>query len=128
MEAILTFIEETGKKLNRSITDLDDIRIAMSALKEIRELQISIDSQIGPIEVASGNVACMGTVSTEQLFSVLKLNSELWKCMNKYVLNAEWQACCITVKLFMWNSDVDKCKLAEVRGGLGNSAEIEWCR
>lgn len=58
MEDILTFIEETGKKLNRSITDLDDIRIAMSALKEIRELQISIDSQIGPIEVPSRNVAC----------------------------------------------------------------------
>ncbi|RLV98350.1 hypothetical protein DV515_00010875 [Chloebia gouldiae] len=50
MEAILTFIEETSKKLNRRIADLDDIRIAMSALKEIRELQISIDSQIGPIE------------------------------------------------------------------------------
>lgn len=81
MEEILTFMEETGKKLNRSITDLDDIRIAMSALKEIRELQISIDSQIGPIEVASGNVACMGTVSREQLFSGLGLNSDLWKCM-----------------------------------------------
>lgn len=77
MEAILTFMEETGKKLNRSITDLDDIRIAMSALKEIRELQISIDSQIGPIEVASGNVACMGTVSREQLFSGLGLNNDL---------------------------------------------------
>ncbi|XP_010139316.1 PREDICTED: dynein heavy chain 5, axonemal-like, partial [Buceros rhinoceros silvestris] len=50
MEAILSFIEETGKKLNRSIKDLDDIRIAMSALKEIRELQISVDSQVGPIE------------------------------------------------------------------------------
>ncbi|KAM9637240.1 dynein axonemal heavy chain 5 [Morphnus guianensis] len=50
MEAIFTFIEETGKKLNRRIKDLDDIRIAMSALKEIRELQMSIDSQIGPIE------------------------------------------------------------------------------
>ncbi|XP_027744233.1 dynein heavy chain 5, axonemal isoform X7 [Empidonax traillii] len=50
MEAILTFIEETGKKLNRNITDLDDIRIAMSALREIRELQISIESQVGPIE------------------------------------------------------------------------------
>ncbi|XP_042662867.1 dynein axonemal heavy chain 5 isoform X2 [Tyto alba] len=50
MEAIFTFIEETGKKLNRHIKDLDDIRIAMSALKEIRELQISIDSQVGPIE------------------------------------------------------------------------------
>ncbi|KFQ30560.1 Dynein heavy chain 5, axonemal, partial [Mesitornis unicolor] len=50
MEAIFSFIEETGKKLNRRIKDLDDIRIAMSALKEIRELQISIDSQVGPIE------------------------------------------------------------------------------
>lgn len=56
MEAILTFVEEMGKKLNRTITDLDDIRIAMSALKEIRELQSSIDSQIGPIEVASGSL------------------------------------------------------------------------
>uniref|UniRef100_A0A8C3PTP3 Dynein axonemal heavy chain 5 n=1 Tax=Calidris pygmaea TaxID=425635 RepID=A0A8C3PTP3_9CHAR len=50
MEAIFTFIEETSKKLNRRIKDLDDIRTAMSALKEIRELQISIDSQVGPIE------------------------------------------------------------------------------
>ncbi|NXL61516.1 DYH5 protein, partial [Chordeiles acutipennis] len=50
MEAIFTFIEETGKKLNRPIKDLDDIRIAMSALKKIREVQISMDSQIGPIE------------------------------------------------------------------------------
>ncbi|KAM9386572.1 dynein axonemal heavy chain 5 [Phaethornis superciliosus] len=50
METIFTFIEETDKKLNRNIKDLDDIRIVMSALKEIRELQISIDSQVGPIE------------------------------------------------------------------------------
>lgn len=77
MEAIFTFIEETGKKLNRRIKDLDDIRTAMSALKEIRELQISIDSQVGPIEVVNRNVACMGTVSTEHLFSGLKLNSAL---------------------------------------------------
>lgn len=77
MEAILSFIEENGKKLNRSIEDLDDIRIAMSALKEIRELQISIDSQVGPIEVVNRNVAYMGTVSTDKLFSGLKLNSAL---------------------------------------------------
>ncbi|OXB65197.1 hypothetical protein ASZ78_004954 [Callipepla squamata] len=50
LEAIFTFIEETDKKLNRRIEDLDDIRTAMSALKEIRELQMSIDSQVGPIE------------------------------------------------------------------------------
>lgn len=81
MEAIFTFIEETSKKLNRPIKDLDDIRIAMSALKEIRELQISIDSQIGPIEVVNRNFLCIDTVSTEQLFSGLKLTSELWKAV-----------------------------------------------
>uniref|UniRef100_A0A4W3HHM2 Dynein, axonemal, heavy chain 5 n=1 Tax=Callorhinchus milii TaxID=7868 RepID=A0A4W3HHM2_CALMI len=50
MENIFTFVEETSKKLNRPIKDLDDIRIAMAALKEIKEQQIAIDFQVGPIE------------------------------------------------------------------------------
>ncbi|KAM7382615.1 hypothetical protein PAMP_002338 [Pampus punctatissimus] len=50
MEQIFAFVDEAGKKLNRLIKDLDDIRIAMAALKEIRENQISIDFQVGPIE------------------------------------------------------------------------------
>ncbi|XP_068612434.1 dynein axonemal heavy chain 5 [Brachionichthys hirsutus] len=50
MEQIFAFLDEAGKKLNRQIKDLDDIRIAMAALKEIREHQISIDFQVGPIE------------------------------------------------------------------------------
>lgn len=66
---IFTFIEETDRKLNRRIEDLDDIRTAMSALKDIRELQISIDSQVGPVEVVNKNVANMGNVSAQQLFS-----------------------------------------------------------
>ncbi|KAG7262553.1 hypothetical protein CRUP_029774 [Coryphaenoides rupestris] len=50
MEHIFAFVDEAGKKLNRQIKDLDDIRIAMAALKEIRERQISMDFQVGPIE------------------------------------------------------------------------------
>ncbi|KPP75577.1 dynein heavy chain 5, axonemal-like [Scleropages formosus] len=50
MEHIFTFVEEAGKKLNRQIKDLDDIRIAMVTLKEIREHQIATDFQVGPIE------------------------------------------------------------------------------
>ncbi|XP_061445342.1 dynein axonemal heavy chain 5 isoform X6 [Rhineura floridana] len=50
MENIFTFVEEISKKLNRQIKDLDDIRIAMASLKEIREQQIPIDFQVGPIE------------------------------------------------------------------------------
>lgn len=51
MEQIFAFVDEAGKKLNRQIKDLDDIRIAMAALKEIREKHISIDFQVAPIEV-----------------------------------------------------------------------------
>lgn len=51
MEEIFAFVDEAGKRLNRQIRDLDDIRIAMAALKEIRDHQISIDFQVGPIEV-----------------------------------------------------------------------------
>ncbi|XP_037533193.1 dynein heavy chain 5, axonemal [Nematolebias whitei] len=50
MEQIFAFIDEAGKKLNRQIKDLDDIRIAMAALKEIREHQIEFDFLVGPIE------------------------------------------------------------------------------
>ncbi|XP_038626369.1 dynein heavy chain 5, axonemal [Tachyglossus aculeatus] len=50
MESVFTFVEDIVKKLNRPIKDLDDFRIAMAALKEIREQQILIDFQVGPIE------------------------------------------------------------------------------
>ena len=51
MQQVFTFVDEVGKKLHRKIKDLDDFRIAMGSLKEIREHQISIDFQVGPIEV-----------------------------------------------------------------------------
>nr|XP_019946997.1 PREDICTED: dynein heavy chain 5, axonemal [Paralichthys olivaceus] len=50
MEQIFAFVDEAGKKLNRKIKDLDDFRIAMASLKDIREQHSSIDSQLGPIE------------------------------------------------------------------------------
>lgn len=56
MENVFTLIEEFNKKLNRPIKDLDDIRIAMTALREIREQQISIDFRVGPIEVTDNHL------------------------------------------------------------------------
>ena len=51
MEEVFTFLEDITKRLSRPIKDLDDIRHAMSALKEIRDREIMIDMSIGPIEV-----------------------------------------------------------------------------
>ena len=38
--------------LSRSIKDLDDVRLCMKALEEIRENQIRIDMTLGPVEEA----------------------------------------------------------------------------
>ncbi|XP_036366495.1 dynein heavy chain 5, axonemal-like [Octopus sinensis] len=50
MEENFTFIADLSKRLNRPIIDLDDVRHAMAALKEIRENEIRIEMSIGPIE------------------------------------------------------------------------------
>ncbi|GAB1603178.1 hypothetical protein Ahia01_000598300, partial [Argonauta hians] len=50
MEKNFAFIDDLSKRLNRPIEDLDDVRHAMSALKEIRENEIKIEMSIGPIE------------------------------------------------------------------------------
>ena len=51
MDDIFNFVEDLNKRLARPIKDLDDIRYAMAALKDIRENEIRIDMAIGPIEV-----------------------------------------------------------------------------
>lgn len=45
-------VDGISKKLQRPVKDLDDVRTAMAALKEIRENEITIDSSLGPIEVS----------------------------------------------------------------------------
>ena len=66
MEEIFEFIDDVGKRLTRPIKDLDDIRIAMKALSEVRENEIRIDMEIGPIEVwftlSSITIICQNTM------------------------------------------------------------------
>ncbi|XP_027499865.1 dynein heavy chain 5, axonemal-like isoform X3 [Corapipo altera] len=50
VDEIYSFIENVSKRLSRPIHDLDDVRGAMEALKEIRENEIKIDMTVGPIE------------------------------------------------------------------------------
>uniref|UniRef100_A0A8U8B8L8 Dynein, axonemal, heavy chain 5 n=1 Tax=Geospiza parvula TaxID=87175 RepID=A0A8U8B8L8_GEOPR len=47
---IYSFIENVSKRLSRPIQDLDDVREAMEALRDIRENEIKIDMTVGHIE------------------------------------------------------------------------------
>ncbi|XP_062336343.1 LOW QUALITY PROTEIN: dynein axonemal heavy chain 5-like [Osmerus eperlanus] len=50
MADIFSFIDGLTKRLQRPITDLEDVRGAMAALREVREAEIRIDATIGPVE------------------------------------------------------------------------------
>ena len=56
MNDILKFIDIYIKRFNRPIEDLDDVRYAMATLKELRNEEIKIDMDIGPIEVGTFEV------------------------------------------------------------------------
>jgi dynein heavy chain len=51
MKEVLEFMDDVSKRLQRPIKDLDDIRFAMAALKNLREEEIRIDMNLIPIEV-----------------------------------------------------------------------------
>lgn len=46
----MKFIENIEKRVSREIKDLEDIRLIMMAIKDLRENEIRIDMNITPIE------------------------------------------------------------------------------
>lgn len=50
MNDVSAFIEDIEKRLSRPINDLEDIRLVMIAIKDLRENEIRIDMSIAPIE------------------------------------------------------------------------------
>ncbi|KAK0132521.1 Dynein heavy chain 8, axonemal [Merluccius polli] len=54
MMDISTFTEKQLKQLSRPIVDLEDVRFAMEVLSKIRDNEIHIDMDLGPIEEAYG--------------------------------------------------------------------------
>lgn len=52
MEEVFKSIADWTKRLNRPLSDLEDIRSIMGTLKEVRENEIQIDMSLDPIEVS----------------------------------------------------------------------------
>ncbi|KAL0969945.1 hypothetical protein UPYG_G00234980 [Umbra pygmaea] len=50
MAKVYSFVDRLAKRLQRPIKDLEDVREAMAALREIREAEIQIDATIDPVE------------------------------------------------------------------------------
>ncbi len=50
MNEAFIFIEDIEKRLSRDVKELEDIRLIMIAIKDLRENEIRIDMSIAPIE------------------------------------------------------------------------------
>jgi dynein heavy chain len=50
MTQIFAFTEDLNKRLSRKIVDLEDVRLAMNSLKDLREKEIEFDALMDPIE------------------------------------------------------------------------------
>eukprot|EP00762_Andalucia_godoyi_P000483 ANDGO_03248.mRNA.1 Dynein gamma chain len=50
LENISNYMTETTKKLQRDISDLEDLRFVMTTLKQIREKESEIDMEVNPVE------------------------------------------------------------------------------
>ena len=50
MNELFTFIDRIDKRLSREIKDLEDIRLVMMAVKDLRENEISYEMKIEPVE------------------------------------------------------------------------------
>lgn len=53
MDYVYAVIGEMERKLERTIRDLDDVRLIMDTLKKIREQEVDMELKIDPIEVLS---------------------------------------------------------------------------
>ncbi|KAL1456207.1 hypothetical protein WDU94_000953 [Cyamophila willieti] len=52
MDYVYAVMNEMDRKLDRTITDLDDVRMIMELLKRIREQEVDMELKIEPIEVS----------------------------------------------------------------------------
>lgn len=51
MDYVYAVISEMERKLERTIRDLDDVRLIMDTLKKIREQEVDMELKIDPVEV-----------------------------------------------------------------------------
>ncbi|KAI3387946.1 hypothetical protein SNEBB_000651 [Seison nebaliae] len=83
MNEIFNFIEDLEKKLQRQLNDLDDIRLTMSALSDLRENEVRFEMNIGPIEETYNML--------QKDSSIAPPKDELEKCD---VLRYSWEKVC----------------------------------
>lgn len=86
MKDLFIFIEDIDKRLAREIKDLDDIRLIMLAIRDLRDHEIRIDMSIIPIEESYAMLQAHGIhIPREELDQADSLRYRWEKLQTRYV-------------------------------------------
>ncbi|KAM6900105.1 dynein axonemal heavy chain 5 [Xenentodon cancila] len=89
MNNILLFVNEKTKTLQHPITDLEDVRQAMAAIREVREAEFSIDNTISQLEDSLALLQKNELLSNDGNAECLDGLSYAWKILQALVMESQ---------------------------------------
>jgi dynein heavy chain len=91
MEQLIEYMETKTVKLSRKISDIDDLRITVETLSEIREAEVDIDMKVSPIEEAYLLLAKHNVIVTKEETEMVDSLRYSWKKLKGLVLDVQAQ-------------------------------------
>ncbi|KAJ1345302.1 hypothetical protein BSLG_000815 [Batrachochytrium salamandrivorans] len=89
MERLIEYMESKTIKLIRKIADIDDLRIAVQTLSEIRETEVDIDMEVAPIEEAYLLLAKHSVTVTREETEMVDSLRYSWKKLKILVIDTQ---------------------------------------
>ncbi|KAI8902513.1 dynein heavy chain and region D6 of dynein motor-domain-containing protein [Globomyces pollinis-pini] len=89
MEQLIEYMETKTIKLSRKIADIDDLRMAVQTLSQIRETEVDIDMKVAPIEEAYLLLAKHNVSVTKEETEMVDSLRYSWKKLKTLVIETQ---------------------------------------
>ncbi|KAI8811565.1 dynein heavy chain and region D6 of dynein motor-domain-containing protein [Cladochytrium replicatum] len=89
MEELIEYMENKTVRLGRKIADIDDLRMAVQTLSEIREAEVDIDMKVAPIEEAYLLLTKHNVAVTKEETEMVDSLRYSWKKLKQLVLDVQ---------------------------------------
>jgi dynein heavy chain len=89
MEQLIDYMDSKTIKLSRKVVDIDDLRIAVETLSEIRETEVDIDMKVAPIEEAYLLLTKHNVIVTREETEMVDSLRYSWKKLKLLVIDTQ---------------------------------------
>ncbi|KAI9015067.1 dynein heavy chain and region D6 of dynein motor-domain-containing protein [Gaertneriomyces semiglobifer] len=89
MEQLMEYMENKTMRLGRKISDIDDLRMAVQTLSEIRETEVDIDMRVAPIEEAYLLLTKHNVIVSKEETEMVDSLRYSWKKLKQLVIDVQ---------------------------------------